>query len=103
VSTISLALSGGLSVLIAGLFFGVGLPVIYAVAMRALTIGASSEVGADGTTTLRPTALGRTLMVLLMAVIIGGVALGITIIVASGLGKTVSFEHVIPLLVDKKK
>ena len=29
------------------------------------------------------------------------VALGITVVVASGFGKTVSFEHVFPTLVDK--
>ena len=102
-NTIQLALKGASQVLLAGLAFGVGLPVIYAVAMRVLTVGATQETAADGSTRLHPTALGRTLMLLLMAVIIGGVALGITIIVASGLGKVVSFEHVIPLLVDKKK
>lgn len=102
-NTIQLALKGASDVLLAGLVFGVGLPVVYALGMRVLTVGASAEVGPDGQTRLRPTALGRTLMVLLMAFIIGGVALGISIIVASGMGKVVSFEHVIPTFVDKKK
>lgn len=100
-NTIELALKGASSVLLAGLVFGVGLPVVYAVAMRALTIGGQMETAADGTTHLRPTALGRVLMIVLMAVIVGGVALGISIIVASGLGKVVTFEHVIPMFKDK--
>lgn len=102
-NTIELALKGASKVLMAGLTFGVGLPVIYAIAMRVLTIGATTDADPDGTVRLHPTPLGMALMALLMAVIIGGVALGITIIVASGLGKVVSFEHVIPVLVDKKK
>lgn len=102
-NTLNLALQGAGRVLMAGLVFGVGLPVIYALGMRALMLGATSTTDAAGKTVYRPTALGKALTVLLMAVIVGGVALGITIIVASGLGKAVSFEHVIPLLVDKKK
>ncbi len=102
-NTLSLALNGAGRVLMAGLVFGVGLPVTYAVAMRALTLGAHTEVDSDGRSVLHPTVLGKVLAGLLMLVIVGGVALGITIIVATGLGKEVSFEHVIPLLVDKKK
>ncbi|MCA0335406.1 MAG: hypothetical protein LCH66_00825 [Actinobacteria bacterium] len=102
-NTLELALKGASNVLYAGLTFGVGLPVIYALAMRLLTIGGTTETDANGAVHLRPTARGKALMALLMAVIIGGVALGITIIVASGMGKVVSFEHVIPVLVDKKK
>ena len=46
-NTISLALKGASNVLFAGLVFGVGLPVIYALAMRALTIGASVDTNPD--------------------------------------------------------
>ncbi|HPB71984.1 MAG TPA: hypothetical protein PLX71_03300 [Phycicoccus sp.] len=102
-NTISLALNGAGRVLMAGLAFGVGLPVIYALAMRILTLGAATVVDPDGKAVLRPTPLGKAIAALLMLAIVGGVALGITIIVAAGLGKAVSFEHVIPLLVDKKK
>lgn len=102
-NTISLALKGASNVLFAGLVFGVGLPVIYALAMRALTIGASVDTDPDGAPRLHPTASSKAITALLLAVIVGGVALGITIIVASGLGKVVTFDHVIPMLVDKKK
>jgi hypothetical protein len=35
-------------------------------------------------------------------ILVGAVILGITMIVASGMGKVVSFEHLLPVLVDKK-
>ncbi|WP_327011971.1 hypothetical protein [Dactylosporangium sp. NBC_01737] len=38
---------------------------------------------------------------LCFAVVLFGVALGITFIVASGFGKAISFEHVYPTIVDK--
>ena len=101
-NTISLALKGASNVLFAGLVFGVGLPVIYA-----------GHEGADHRRQRRhrprrhapaaPDRLSKAIAALLLAVIVGGVALGITIIVASGLGKVVTFDHIIPMLVDKKK
>ena len=100
--SIELALQGAGRVLFAGLIFGAGLPVIYALAMRALTIGATSVPGADGAVTYRPSPLGRVLSVLLIAVVLGGVVLGLVLIVASGFGRAVSFEHIIPTIVDKK-
>ena len=36
------------------------------------------------------------------AVVVAGVALGITFIVASGFGKALSFEHIFPTLIDKE-
>ena len=76
-NSIELALQGAGRVLLAGLLFGAGLPVVYALAMRALTL-------------------------LLIAVLVGAVVLGLVMIVATGFGKTVSFEHLIPSIVDKK-
>ena len=101
-NSIQLAIEGAARVLFAGLLFGAGLPVVYAVALRALTIGSTTSVDADGAIRVRPSVLGRVLAALLVAVVIGGIVLGLMIIVASGLGKTVSFEHLIPTFVDKK-
>lgn len=98
---IELALQGGWNVLTAGLAFGAGLPVLFALAVRALAIG-SEEVAADGTTTFRPSLLGRAISTLLMVILVGAVALGITLIVASGFGKAVDFSNVFPMIVDKK-
>ena len=97
--SLELALQGAGKVLLAGLVFGAGLPVVYALAMRALTVG-SVEIDAEGHP--RHSLLGRALATLLVAVVIGGVVLGLVMIVASGFGKVVSFEHVVPAVVDKK-
>jgi formate/nitrite transporter FocA (FNT family) len=102
VNSIELALQGAGRVLFAGLVFGAGLPVVYALAMRALTINSTTVAEADGAIHYRPSVLGRVLSVLLLAVIVGGVVLGLVMIVASGFGKTVSFEHLIPTIVDEK-
>ena len=98
---IELALKGGWDVLAAGLLFGAGLPILFALAVRALALG-SEEVAADGTTTFRTSLLGRTLATVLVLVLVAAVALGITLIVASGYGKAVDFSHVLPMIVDKK-
>lgn len=97
--SLELALQGAGKVLLAGLVFGAGLPVVYALAMRALTVGATP---ADGDTPPQYTALGRALAGALILIVVGGVVLGLVLIVASGFGKAVSFEHIVPVVVDKK-
>ncbi|MBM6402209.1 hypothetical protein [Phycicoccus sonneratiae] len=98
-NSLTLALEGAGKVLGAGLVFGAGLPVVYALAMRLLTIGATP---ADGDTAPHYTPLGRALAGLLILVVAGGVVLGLVLIVASGFGKAVSFENILPTIVDKK-
>ncbi len=100
--SIELALQGGAKVLTAGLIFGAGLPILYALAVRSLAVGANESVADDGTIRLQPTALGRALSSVFGLILVGAVILGITMIVASGMGKVVSFEHLLPVLVDKK-
>ena len=51
--SIELALQGAASVLFAGLIFGAGLPVVYALAMRALVTGSTETEDASGHTTLK--------------------------------------------------
>jgi PiT family inorganic phosphate transporter len=41
------------------------------------------------------------LITLLFLIVLAGVVLGITFIVASGLGKALSFEHIYPTIVNK--
>lgn len=101
-NSIELALEGAGKVLLAGLAFGAGLPVVYALAMRALTLGSTTLVDEKGTITHRPSVYGRVLSGLLVLVLVGAVVLGLVMIVATGFGKAVSFEHVIPSIVDKK-
>ncbi len=97
-SSLQLALEGAGRVLFAGLVFGAGLPVIYALAMRALTLG--SVETPEGT--VRYSAVGKALAGLLVLVVVAGVALGLLLIVAKGYGKDVTFDNVFPTVVDSK-
>jgi hypothetical protein len=48
-----------------------------------------------------PHPVGRVLGYLCFAIVLLGIALGITFIVASGFGKALSFEHLYPTLIAK--
>ncbi len=95
---IVLALEGGWRVLVVGLVFGAGLPAVFALGIRAMAwgTGGDAEVSHD-----RPHPLGRVLAALAFAVVVAGVVLGLTMIVTGGFGKTVSFEHGYPTIVDE--
>ncbi len=101
-NSIELALGGAARVLVSGLVFGAGLPFVYALAMRCLTIGATTSTSKDGAISVRPSLVGRALAALLIALVVGGVVLGLVIIVASGQGNTVSFDGIIPTIVPKE-
>lgn len=90
-------------VLLAGLILGAGLPVVFALGVRSLAWGSGgdAEVHADGVAGPKAQPAGRVLAWILFAVVLAGIALGITFIVASGLGKQLTFEHVFPTIVDK--
>ena len=100
-NNIELVLQGASKVLLAGLVFGAGLPFIYAVALRVLTIGSVDYAAADGTIHSRPRISSRLFSALLIAVVIGGIVLGLVMIVASGFGMAVSFETFPPSIVEK--
>lgn len=86
-------------VLVAGLVLGAGIPALFALGVRFTATGEGGEAmlvtGSRGRR--GATALGAACF------LVAGLAvvLGITVIVASGFGKMVSFEHVVPTLVDK--
>ncbi len=92
-----LALEGAWRVLLASLVLGAGLPAVFSLGVRALAMG--SEEGDDAP--LAPSPLGRVLAALCLLVVLAGVAVGITYIVASGLGMKLTFEHIYPTLVEK--
>lgn len=100
-NTIELVLKGASNVLFAGLVFGAGLPFVYAVALRVLTIGSVDYAAADGTIRSRPRVSSRVFAGVLIAVVIGGIVLGLVLIVASGFGMAVSFESFPPSIVEK--
>ena len=97
------ALEGAWKVLLAGLLLGAGLPTLFALGVRSLAYGAGrdAEVHPSGVTgpTTRP--IGTVVGYALFAIVVLGVLLGIGFIVAGGFGKTVSFEHLYPTIVDK--
>ena len=97
------ALEGAWKVLLAGLLLGAGLPVLFALGIRSLAWGAGedAEVHPTGVTgpTRRP--IGKVAGYALFAVVVLGVLLGLAYIVAGGFGKTVSFQHFPPAIVDK--
>ncbi len=100
-NTVKLLLEGAGEVLVAGLVFGAGLPVVYALALRVLTIGATSYAGPDGEIHSTPRMSSRLFSGVLIAVVVAGVLLGLMIIVATGFGKEVTFDTIFPTLTDK--
>jgi hypothetical protein len=95
---VSFALEGATKVLMAGLLLGAGLPMIFALGIRSLAFGTGGAAEVDHG---RPHPVGKLLAGLCFAVVLVGVGLGITFIVASGFGMKLSFEHIYPVLVPK--
>lgn len=86
------------SVLLFGLLLGAGLPAVFALGIRFMAAGAGGGAEIDHAA---PRPLSRAAGVVCFAIVAGAVVLGITVIVSSGFGYRVSFEHVIPLLEKK--
>jgi hypothetical protein len=97
------ALEGAWKVLLASVILGAGLPALFALGIRSLAYGAGgdAEAHATGTSGPRPHRIGTVTGYLLFAIVVLGVVLGITFIVAGGFGKALSFEHLYPTIVDK--
>jgi hypothetical protein len=93
VSNLGFALDGAWRVLLAGLVLGAGLPILFTLGVRSLAWSAAGGQAA------RP--LGRAAGYALFGVVVLGVLIGITFIVATGFGKTLSFEHLYPTIVSK--
>jgi hypothetical protein len=97
-NNVTLALDGAWKVLVTSLLLGAGLPIIFALGVRARAFAAGGQ--ADGRSTERHP-IGNVLAALCHVLVLAGVALGITIVVASGFGKAVSFQHIYPTIVSK--
>lgn len=92
------ALEGGWKVLWVGVILGAGLPLVFALGVRSLALGSS---GATTDAPHEPHPAGKVLAAICFLAVIVAVALGITVIVAAGFGKVVSFQDVYPTLVPK--
>jgi hypothetical protein len=97
------ALEGAWKVLLASVILGAGLPLLFALGIRSLAYGAGgeAEVHESGVTGPAAHPAGTVLGYALFAIVLLGVVLGITFIVASGFGKALNFSHIYPTLVDK--
>lgn len=85
-------------VALVSILIGAGLPALFAFGIRALAIGAGGAAEVDN-------APGRPVMKLVaylcFGLVLAVITVGITIIVSSGFGYQVSFEHVFPTFVKK--
>jgi hypothetical protein len=106
----SLFLHDTWKILVYSLVLGAGLPVLYAVGVRASAYGTvvadgGSEVGeGDGAQTVtrrRRHLLGKTVAGLCFVIVLAGIALGLAYIVASGHGEQLGFQHGYPTFVPK--
>jgi hypothetical protein len=93
------ALDGAWHVLLAGLALGAGLPILFALGIRSLAWGAGATTVSDTPGPARP--LGTVLGYALFTVVVIGVLLGLTFIVASGFGYKLDFSHIYPTLIAK--
>ena len=100
---VGFALEGAWKVLLAGVILGAGLPALFALGIRSLAYGAGgdAEVHESGVTGPKAHPGGTVLGWVLFAIVLLGIVLGITFIVASGFGKALSFEHLYPTIVNK--
>jgi hypothetical protein len=100
---VTLALQGAWKVLAASLILGAGLPLIFALGIRSLAWGSGgeAEVHTAGVAGPKANPAGTVLGWILFLVVIAGVALGITFVVATGFGKVMSFDHIYPTIHSK--
>ena len=92
-------------ILLYSLLLGAGLPVLYAVGVRASAVG---TVAADGAETAagagavrRRRVLGRAVAGVCFAVVLVGIGVGLAYIVASGHAQQLSFQQGYPTFVPK--
>jgi hypothetical protein len=100
---VTLALQGAWKVLAASLILGAGLPLIFALGIRSLAWGAGgdAETHVAGVSGPKANPAGTVLAWILFIVVLAGVALGITYVVATGFGKVMSFDHIYPTIHSK--
>jgi hypothetical protein len=96
------ALDATWRILLVGLLLGAGLPTVFALGIRSLAWGVGGEAGRhDDGIQLRPHPLGRVVAYLIFALVILVVLLGVGYIVAHGLGWTVTFNGLLPVVTPK--
>lgn len=97
---LTLLASAAWKVLAVSLLVGAGLPALFAVGVKAMAYGAGGDAEVDHATG-HP--IGKVVGIVIFALVLAFIGTGIAIVVASGLGKEVSFEHIYPTFVPKAK
>jgi hypothetical protein len=104
----SLFLEAAGQVALVAVLLGAGLPVLFAVGVRSFALarmagGESSPHPTDGSDTSRRLlqSLLRVGGALCFVLVVVAVAVGLTVIIATGFGQEVSFENVFPTFVPK--
>ena len=99
----SLFLQDAWKVLLYSLVLGAGLPVVFALGVRSARVRPCRGRRADGGADARPgqNPLGTVLATICFLVVIVGVAVGLTYVIAAGKGEQLSFSHVYPTIVPK--
>lgn len=85
-------------VLLYSLLLGAGLPVVFALGVRATAIGSHGE---QSELKLGRNPVGGVLAAICFLVVVAGVAVGLTYVVAAGKGEMLSFSHGYPTIVPK--
>lgn len=81
-----------------GLIVGAGLPALFALGIKSMAYGVGGDAEVDHAAG-HP--VGKLVGYLCFAIVLVAIAVGIAIIVSSGLGYSVSFEHVFPTFAKK--
>jgi hypothetical protein len=96
------ALDGGWRVLLVGMVLGAGLPTMFAFGVRALAWGAGGEAERHASgVVLKPHVMGRVVAYSMFTLVILAVLLGLSYIVAHGLGWTLTFNGILPVFTPK--
>jgi hypothetical protein len=85
-------------VLLVGLLFGAGLPVVFGLGVRSLAWAAGGDAEESHA---EPRPIGKVLAVICFVIVVAGIALGLSAIIAAGYGKILSFENGYPTFVPK--
>jgi hypothetical protein len=95
--------SAAWKVAVYGVIFGAGLPALFAIGVRSTVLANHSHDGSasSGVTSSVPPTVNRVVGIVCFVIVVAAVAIGIALIIASGLGKVVSFDHIYPTFVPK--
>ncbi|MBT1635126.1 hypothetical protein [Clavibacter michiganensis] len=89
-------------VALVAVLLGAGLPALFALGVRSFALASPDTSGrATGSGPGLPAPLLQLVGAVCYSVVVLAVVAGLTLIIATGLGQTVSFEHIIPTFTSK--